>query len=144
MALELADGGKPSGPCRKLLLWMARAYDAGERDWLTEYVLARVCGCSEADVKHALSQLRRLPAPVTGCCIQTQRCEHGKCGTFSEFRLTDDGLLYALDAWPKQTLEAMPKEVVKQVRGARSAEFLKVARELRQKEKQPKVRKRAA
>jgi hypothetical protein len=133
MKLELTHG-KPSGMCRKLLLWMARAYDAGERDWLTNYVVARVCGCTEAEVKEAVALIRKLPAPVTGHCIQTQRCLHGKCGTFSEFRLTDDGLLYALDAWPKLTLEEMPKEVVKQVRGAKGAEFLKVYNERRRKQ----------
>jgi hypothetical protein len=130
MKLELTHG-KPSGICRKLLLWMARAYDAGERDWLTNYVVAKVCGCTEAEVKQAVSQIRKLPAPVTGHCIQTQRCLHGKCGTFNEFRLTDDGLLFALEAWPKIVLDPMPGEVVKQVRGARGAEFLKVANELR-------------
>jgi hypothetical protein len=141
MALELAHGGKPSGLCKKLLLWMARAYDAGERDWLTNYVVARVCGCTEPEVKQAVAQLRKLPAPITGHCVRTQRCQHGKCGMFNEFRLTDDGLLYALDMWPKQTLEEMDKAVAKQVRGARGAEYLRVARELR---KKPQQQRRAA
>jgi len=132
---------KPSGLCKKLLLWLARAYDAGERDWMTSYVVGRLCGCTEAEVKYALTQLRRLPAPVTGSCIQTQRCQHGKCGVFNEFRLTDDGLLYALDAWPKEVLDPMPKEILRQVRGQRSAEYLKAARELK---KPRRAQKRAA
>jgi hypothetical protein len=131
MALALASAKVPTGSCKKLLVWLARAYDAGERDWLTCSVIAKLCGCAESTVARAVEEIRKMPATVSGKCLQNQRASHGKCGCFNEVRLTDDGLLYALEYWPKEVLERMPRDVITTARGLRSAEYLAAAKAIR-------------
>lgn len=114
-----------TGAAKSVLLWLARASDAGHREWLTPKQVAEAVGLSTVSgALFALDKITKhdeLEAPITGALIEHRMARRGGKEPRLEVRITDDGLIYALDHWPKETLTKFSTSPRMQLKAARKA-----------------------